>query len=277
MQASHGDFILAHRAGVAVARHVYGVPIDSTGRHRHRRLAPLRYRVLAGAQIALSGGYSRQGRRHDLDIAGKTAGQSKPAGSPLPLPAPGPVLIVAGSLSAVIARPVDYLCQVGFPLLEPPQDYMKSGDADSLQSWVNAAARLAGAGLLVSISRMPDLPLEGLQATERLAAAAVRLVEGISPAGLVLTGGDTAAAVCAALKCTLIRLEGEVEPGMAWGRLENGDLPGLAVVTRAGSFGGPILVIEPSYLESPRLTAIEDVAAQVTQPEGDLIRPAVMA
>ena len=173
------------------------------------------------------------------DSAREVTGQTKPAGDSLPIPAPGPVLIVTGSRSAVTARQVDYLCQMGFPLLEPPLEYLKSGDADSLQSWVNAAARLAGADLLVSISRMPDLPLEGLQATERLAAAAVRLVEGISPAGLVLTGGDTAAAVCAALKCTLIRLEGEVEPGMAWGRLENGDLPGLAVVTRAGSFGGP--------------------------------------
>jgi len=55
--------------------------------------------------------------------------------------------------------------------------------------------------------------------------------------GLVLTGGDIAAAVCSALAASSLWLRGEVQPGIAWGMLLDGALPGLPVVTKAGGFG----------------------------------------
>ena len=57
--------------------------------------------------------------------------------------------------------------------------------------------------------------------------------------GLVLTGGETALAVCRALGATAIHICGELEVGIPWGRLAGGVAPGLPVVTKAGGFGGP--------------------------------------
>nr|MDA8217235.1 hypothetical protein [Dehalococcoidales bacterium] len=58
-------------------------------------------------------------------------------------------------------------------------------------------------------------------------------------AGMVLTGGDTAVALCKALGVGALAIEGEVEPGVPYGRLLEGPLAGLLVVTKAGGFGSP--------------------------------------
>ncbi|MHB9092750.1 MAG: nucleotide-binding domain containing protein, partial [Chloroflexota bacterium] len=56
-------------------------------------------------------------------------------------------------------------------------------------------------------------------------------------AGIVMTGGDTAVSVCAALGAGTLEIEGEVEPGVPYGRLLEGALAGQLVVTKAGGFG----------------------------------------
>ena len=55
--------------------------------------------------------------------------------------------------------------------------------------------------------------------------------------GLVLTGGDVAAAVCAALGATALWLGGEIAPGIPWGVLAGGRLHATPIATKAGSFG----------------------------------------
>jgi uncharacterized protein YgbK (DUF1537 family) len=108
-----------------------------------------------------------------------------------------------------------------------------------LEGLVQQAAQQSRVRLVLSLHTAPTDPAQADQLIARLGAAAAELVRRVRPAGLVLTGGDTAAAVCAALHARLIQLEGETEPGIPWGRLLDGDLPGLVVVTKAGSFGGP--------------------------------------
>lgn len=54
---------------------------------------------------------------------------------------------------------------------------------------------------------------------------------------LVLTGGDTAAYVLRALEAHVIRLTGELSPGIPWGIIEGGLADGCAVVTKSGGFG----------------------------------------
>ncbi len=67
---------------------------------------------------------------------------------------------------------------------------------------------------------------------------ATRLVaHDARPGGLLLCGGDIAIAACSALGASGIELQGEVEPGVPWGRLVGGDLADLAAVTKAGGFG----------------------------------------
>jgi D-threonate/D-erythronate kinase len=149
-----------------------------------------------------------------------------------------PVLVVAGSRSQAAIRQVEYACQHGMALAQPPEEFLVSGDTAGLSDWAYETARRDHADLLLTTAQQPLYPSGSQWVAERLALAAVRLAEQIHPAGMVLTGGDTAAAVFAALNCCLAWLEGEVEPGVAWGWMSGGDLPGLAVVTKAGSFGG---------------------------------------
>lgn len=54
--------------------------------------------------------------------------------------------------------------------------------------------------------------------------------------GLILTGGDTAKAVCSELKISKMDLYSEVEPGLPFGRLRNNNRSYWAV-TKAGGFG----------------------------------------
>ena len=57
--------------------------------------------------------------------------------------------------------------------------------------------------------------------------------------GLLLCGGDIAIAACSALGANGVELQGEVEPGVPWGRLVGGDCADLPAVTKAGRFGDP--------------------------------------
>lgn len=56
-------------------------------------------------------------------------------------------------------------------------------------------------------------------------------------AGLILTGGDTAREVCAALGIAELEIIAEVESGIPGSRVSNGAFAGLPVVTKAGGFG----------------------------------------
>jgi uncharacterized protein YgbK (DUF1537 family) len=56
---------------------------------------------------------------------------------------------------------------------------------------------------------------------------------------IVVTGGDTAVAFCRAVEATGLCLLGEVERGLALGRLLDGPFAHLTLVTKAGGFGDP--------------------------------------
>jgi uncharacterized protein YgbK (DUF1537 family) len=73
---------------------------------------------------------------------------------------------------------------------------------------------------------------------------------GTPPAGLVLTGGDTALGVLQALRISELELAGEISPGIPLAFARSGKFPGLPVITKAGAFGGPgALVRCVRYLE----------------------------
>ncbi len=57
------------------------------------------------------------------------------------------------------------------------------------------------------------------------------------PGALILTGGDTAALVLAALHAEAIILHGELAPGIPWGTIEGGLAHNCTVVTKSGGFG----------------------------------------
>ena len=79
---------------------------------------------------------------------------------------------------------------------------------------------------------------------QRLARAAVHILAGVPLAGLVLTGGDVARAVCTALGTKGLRIVGQVQDGVPAAVLMGGLGDGLRVVTKAGGLGDDQAILQ---------------------------------
>jgi uncharacterized protein YgbK (DUF1537 family) len=87
----------------------------------------------------------------------------------------------------------------------------------------------------------------------RIAPARFRELAGRVRAPLVLSGGDTASAVCGALYAREILLNREIAPGIPRGILRGGILHGVPVATKSGGFGGPDALIQVAdYFAHPK-------------------------
>ena len=91
--------------------------------------------------------------------------------------------------------------------------------------------------LLAPEGSLPNLDSDAV--ATRLGELAARLVLECQAAGVVATGGDGASAVLSALGAGGIALVDEVTGGMPLGTLTGGPAAGLPVVTKAGGFGSP--------------------------------------
>ncbi|ADU52101.1 type III effector Hrp-dependent outer [Thermaerobacter marianensis DSM 12885] len=224
-----------------------------------------------------------------------------------PLPAAGPWLVVAGSLTALTDRQLDALTRRWpVPRLHAPLDDLLADPkgcaaallpqaAASLQRWglaivetdrrrvvategetaaVRGAAAAPGAAAGGTVTGREAAAAGGAVAgpgatavagtaahrvARHLATLAASLVDRLPDlAGLVLTGGDTAAAVAAALGATSLRITGELAPLVAGGSLEGGRRPGLAVITKGGLVGDEDLLVR---LLEPRVRPAAAAAA----------------
>ncbi|NLM93948.1 MAG: four-carbon acid sugar kinase family protein [Firmicutes bacterium] len=113
---------------------------------------------------------------------------------------------------------------------------------------------LAMEGTMTGTSKTPIVDPAELS---RLIAAGLgevtaQIVLGGPPiSGLILTGGDTALAVCRRLQAPGLSICDEVLPGIPYSRLLNGEAPGTKVVTKAGAFGDrEALIVAMDYLKS---------------------------
>lgn len=134
-------------------------------------------------------------------------------------PACGPVLIVAGSRNPVTLRQIEALVDAGVERTE-----------------LDAASTSSGAHAVMVPPRGP-VHAEPVAVAQKLGAAARDMLARGQFGAVVLTGGDTASAVLQALGARCIAVQGELEPGMAWGTVTGGEAPGITVVTKAGGFG----------------------------------------
>jgi uncharacterized protein YgbK (DUF1537 family) len=154
---------------------------------------------------------------------------------------PGAILVVAGSRHPATARQVAAAGDRGMAVVAPPAAFALDADAAGAISETSkrvAEHAVGGRPVVVATAGLPDCPGGAREMARRLGELAAAVVSGGPVAGLVLTGGDVAAAVCAALGGGLVRLRGEVQPGIAIGWLADGRCAGLALVTKAGGFGG---------------------------------------
>jgi uncharacterized protein YgbK (DUF1537 family) len=153
-------------------------------------------------------------------------------------------LVLAGSLSSATRTQVDYAARQGA--------HHAMVDAKLVQQAVAArgnhspffqdlVSRL-GKGQSVIVTtyglREPDDDA-ALRSVYRFLGKLTKdiLAEPNLVTGLVLTGGEMAFQILQALEAAGVRLEGEVEPAVPFGRLIGGEFEGLPVITKAGSFG----------------------------------------
>ena len=165
----------------------------------------------------------------------------------------GPVLVVAGSRHPATLKQVAMAERVGISVRRPDWDGLRVAQKAEAFAYSLARELMEGHSLVLSAEGLPVIPGSEAQVAEGLAGlACAALLQTNYVGGLALTGGDTAAAVCRALGCQVIALHGEIQPGLGWGQLADGRLPGLPVVTKAGGFGGEDALVEAvNFLQGP--------------------------
>ncbi|HEY8476118.1 MAG TPA: four-carbon acid sugar kinase family protein [Chloroflexota bacterium] len=146
--------------------------------------------------------------------------------------ADGPVVVVVGTRHPTSHRQVAELAARGATVLAVPRR------GAGPRRWPKLVDD--GPPVLVLVAEGAEGPGPGDPCVARgLAGALQRLAAEAPVAGLVLTGGETAMACCAALGVWGIELAEEVLPGVPLGYLLGGPLEGVPVVTKAGGFGPP--------------------------------------
>lgn len=162
-------------------------------------------------------------------------------------------LIVSGSLSQVTRQ---QLCQVEslqnsfFMEVDPATLVKNTFEIDSYVAKLKQHSQHDHYVLYVEASEEnrlsakkagDELGLTLTEVSEAISRGLGQIAKGLlenseSIQGLVLTGGDTAKAVCSELNISEMELYSEVEPGLPFGRLRSEDRSYWAV-TKAGGFG----------------------------------------
>ncbi len=156
------------------------------------------------------------------------------------LEARGPFLLICGSLNPANK---DQLAQLGQRDLattitiqdedansEPRLERKRSLALERLAQGQSVALGLRLEQRIRSLGHLQQLQ-QALQSTTR------QILASRVPGAVILVGGDTALKVYEQSGARAIRVLGEVEPGIPYGRWIGGQLDGLPLVTKAGGFG----------------------------------------
>lgn len=171
-----------------------------------------------------------------------------------------PVLVIAGSVSSVTRKQVEQLLTIGYELIElevAPYLPWKPGITHPLVPQLKDALA-AGKKLVLTSGYQAEVVeqtkltganvgLTPVQVSEHVAqmlgviGAELLLTQEV--AGVVLTGGDTAVAVCKELGVIGIRVLEEITPAIPLGEMTIKNGKTLQVVTKAGAFGAPTALV----------------------------------
>ncbi|WP_425058857.1 D-threonate kinase [Sporomusa carbonis] len=172
-----------------------------------------------------------------------------------------PTLVIAGSVSAATREQIKALVAEGHVWIDVEvADLLPWQPADSLPSLEKALNCLArGKNVVLTSGCQPEAVSRAIAAGAKLGLSNIEVSNTIAEilgwlgaaivnkqpvAGIVLTGGDTAVAVCRALGVTGIRVVEEIAPGIPLGEMTTADGITLSVVTKAGAFGDPDALVK---------------------------------
>lgn len=167
-----------------------------------------------------------------------------------------PVLVVAGSVNPVIDRQIQDLKEkhhVEEIVISPEEFFFEDRRKREIERIVKAGQALLEKGDLVvttnreraTVNRVKDLQRQldlsnfdvGHTIAQSMGVIAGELIKMKPICGAILTGGEIAGATCKVLQGEGIRVIGEVEAGIPYGKLFGGLFDGMPLVTKAGAFG----------------------------------------
>ena len=150
------------------------------------------------------------------------------------------VLVVVGSLHEANTGQLQCLAAAGAGMVS----IVHAAEPDNLATDADRIRHCFATTSVVALVSPRDVPDDAGAAAATVSARIAALVSRCAPLfnGLVLTGGDTARQVVGALHGSRLDLDGEVEPGVAFGILTTpaGHLPFAA---KAGGFGSPTTLL----------------------------------
>ncbi|TWH47127.1 four-carbon acid sugar kinase family protein [Sporomusa sp. KB1] len=175
-----------------------------------------------------------------------------------------PVVVIAGSVSAVTRAQVTQLLNAGFEWLEVEvADYLPWHPHEKTPCLARAINHLAqGKNLVITSGYQPDAIDRAMTVGANLGMSSIEVSNTIAEilgwigsvvlarqevAGVILTGGDTAASVCRELGVTGIRVLEEVAPAIPLGKMKTAAGKILRVVTKAGAFGEPDALLKAAH------------------------------
>lgn len=162
------------------------------------------------------------------------------------VPRDGAAAILAGSCSAMTRRQIKAAIQAGITAIEIDPFAVKAGTVTA-----GELARRARAGqgpVLIYSSAEPERVATvqaglgraeaGAMIEDIIAATARLLVEG-GVRKLIVAGGETSGAVVQALDIKALAIGAEIDPGVPWMQVKEGDkaAPGLFLTLKSGNFG----------------------------------------
>jgi uncharacterized protein YgbK (DUF1537 family) len=161
-------------------------------------------------------------------------------------PAAGrPILAILGTQHQATARQIERAAGTGICVIQPDQQSLDEPDGrlDDAIATVELEVR-AGRHVILTTAGRQSSPLGPAAIAERLSTVLDSAIVRATIGGMMISGGDVAAAACDCLGTTAIWLRGEVRPAIPWGTLAGGALSGVPIVTKAGSFGDDSTLID---------------------------------
>lgn len=155
----------------------------------------------------------------------------------------GPVLVVAGSPTALTQRQLDLLERHWrIQLVRTfPSRLLAESERDREQQRVLSELQATSAsivGIRIGEDLLPLQPAQMHQIVEILADICRKWLEGKDLRGLYATGGETVDALCHALGILALRIRREIRPLMVLTEALGGPWHGLPIVTKGGLVGG---------------------------------------
>jgi len=152
------------------------------------------------------------------------------------------VLLICGSLNPVNKAQLEQLGQRGLATVITLWDedtHSPPRTENRLKPALEALARKRSAALCLRLEQRIRSRGHLQRLQQALQSATARLLDSAAPGATILVGGDTALKVYEQCGAKGIRILGDVEPGIPWGRWIGGRMDGLPLVTKAGGFGNP--------------------------------------